>query len=224
MAIRYYDDALCEKIKRWIGDSKLRVLPPSDTARLLQVKASLENDKPLKLPFVALTRDANIHLDVSTKRNMSYDGLKLDSKEEGTPQLNAIPISLSYQFDIYTSHYKEADEYLREFLFKLINNPTLKIILPYNGANVEQIAHIKVYPDIVDNSDVPSRLYSGEFTRWTLQLDLEDAYLFNIPISTNYKIDTEGDIKILEPVLDVELVGEDDEAHNGFTHIKEEIN
>ena len=39
MAIRYYDEALTEKIKSWVKDPDMRVLSPNDSTRLFQMKA-----------------------------------------------------------------------------------------------------------------------------------------------------------------------------------------
>jgi hypothetical protein len=79
--------------------------------------------------------------------------------------LNAIPIKLQYQLDIYTKTAEAGDEYLRQFLFKLINNPAIKIIIPYNGINVEQIANIRVLNSVTDTSAISERLFPGQFTR-----------------------------------------------------------
>ena len=45
---------------------------------------------------------------------------------------------------------------------------------------------------IQDNSDIGERLFSGQFTRWTIKFDIVGAYLFSIPYVDNVSI---GDIK-----------------------------
>jgi hypothetical protein len=80
-------------------------------------------------------------------------------------QLNVIPIKLVYQLDIYTKTYEEGDEYLRNFLFKLINNPVIKIAIPYNGVEIEHIANIRVLDTVSDTSAISERIFSGQFTR-----------------------------------------------------------
>ena len=53
MAIRYYDDAVVDKIERVFKDNqKIRVLRPDETRELLRMKADLNDDKPLALPFL----------------------------------------------------------------------------------------------------------------------------------------------------------------------------
>jgi hypothetical protein len=55
------------------------------------------------------------------------------------------------------------DEYVRNFLFKLINNPVLKVKIPYNGAEIEHIANIRVLSNVSDTSDISERIFVGQF-------------------------------------------------------------
>jgi hypothetical protein len=48
---------------------------------------------------------------------------------------------------------------------------------------------------IEDTSDVPQRLFSGQFTRWTIRLNIDDAYLFSVPVETSWSIDSEAELK-----------------------------
>ena len=43
--------------------------------------------------------------------------------------------------------------------------------------------------DISDNSDIPERLISGQFTRYTIQLEIDDAYLFDIRYRDVYSLE-----------------------------------
>jgi hypothetical protein len=82
-----------------------------------------------------------------------------------TALFNVLPIKLNYQLDIYTKTAEECDEYLRNFLFKLINNPVIKVLIPYNNFNIEHIANIRVLNQISDTSSISERLFSGLFSR-----------------------------------------------------------
>ena len=95
---------------------------------------------------------------------------------------------MTYQLDIYTKTAIEGDEYLRNFLFKLINNPLLKITISYNGIEISHTANIRVLDTVSDTSAISERLFSGQFTRWTIQMELQDAFLFSIPYRDNYKL------------------------------------
>jgi hypothetical protein len=186
MAVRYYDDVLVAKLKRWTpSTSKIRVLRPSETKRFFELNADDTNDKPLTLPCIALSRNNDIELVINVKAPRSYAGIKLNQTSNETMLLNAIPIRIQYQLDIYTKTEEEGDEYIRQYLFKLINNPVIKIMVPYNGADVEQIANIRVLNTISDTSEISERLFPGQFVKWTIQLEIQDAFLYDVPYRKN---------------------------------------
>lgn len=196
MAVRYYDEAVANKINSWLpknNERKIQVLKPDETKKLFMIEADERNDKPLQLPLIALSRDTSIELKQRTMCPVSFDGLMLESDGKHTLQLNGIPIYLTYQMDIYTRHYDEGDELLREFIFKLVNNPQIVIELPYNGQKFKHVATILMQNTIQDNSDIGERLFSGQFTRWTIKFDIIGAYFFSIPYVDNVSI---GDVKL----------------------------
>lgn len=137
---------------------------------------------------------------MNVKNPRSFDGLTLNKTEEKTLQMNVIPVKLQYQLDIFAKTQAEAEQYVREYLFKLINNPVIKIVIPYNGQEVPQIANIKVLSNVADTSDIPQRLFVGQFTRWTIQLEILDAFLYNLPYRQNWKIFIDED-EVLDPKL-----------------------
>jgi hypothetical protein len=188
MAIRYYDDVLAAKLKRWNPSADLRILKPNEVKRLFSLHAEDSKDQPLTLPCIALSRNNDLEIITNIKTPKSYTGLKLSQTETGTKMLNAIPVKPVYQLDIYTKTAEEGDEYLRQYLFKLINNPVIKIVVPYNDMEVEQIANIRVLNSVSDTSEVSERLFSGQFNRWTIQLEIQDAFLYDIPYKRNWKL------------------------------------
>lgn len=222
MACRYYDDLIVEKLKRWLPEaSTLRVLKPDETKRLFELAAEDSNDSPLKLPVLAVSRSTDIELLSNVKSPKSFDGVRLIDKNNNiipnqnitpnkTALFNVLPIKLSYQLDIYTKTAEEGDEYLRNFLFKLINNPVLKILIPYNNVNLEHIANIRVLNQVSDTSAINERVFSGQFTRWTIQLEIQDAFLFNIPYKKNWILspDPADTISYLELSTDINTEGE----------------
>lgn len=221
MSISLYDNALVAKIKSWLPDQlNIHVLKPDEVTKLLQVKADEQNDQPLSLPIISVARDKDFTLKINTSRNMSRDGLSISSVNRGVAipqnpkimQLNAIPIELNYQIDIYTYYFREADALLRELIFNLVNSPKLEVEIPYNNANITQVCNIRVSPTIVDNSDIPQNI-QGQFTRWTINLRLDDAYLYSLPINKAAKMaDTELEIHskdINSTSEEIELIGSD---------------
>ena len=197
MAIRYYDEALANKINSWLPKSKnrkIQVLKPDEVKRLFTIEADERDDKPIQLPLIAISRETQIDVMHPTKRTMSFDGLMLKSDGKHTLQLDAVPIALTYQIDIYTRHFDEGDELLRELIFKIINNPQLSITLPYNNQNLIQVCAMKMQGQVEDTSSISERIFSGQFTRWTLRVDIDGAYLYSIPYVDNVHVEYELEV------------------------------
>lgn len=196
MAIRYYDQAVLEKIQRWVKDPNMKILSPNDSARLFQMQADEQNDKPLTLPLIAISRDPNIEILNTAKKALSYDGGHLAANEKKSEVLNGIPIKISYQLDIYTRYFAEADEYVRNFVFNIINYPRVSISIPYNNASVIHDSTLILESQIADNSDIPEHLIAGQFTRMSLKMNIDDAYLFSIPFMNNWNVEYANNIKV----------------------------
>lgn len=190
MAISYYDDAVTAKIKGWLADnSTLRVLNPDETNRVIELQAEDSGDNPLKLPLLTISRSKELEITSAIKQNKSFDGLVIlpDTANAATVHMNVIPVKTLYQLDIYTKRQLEADEYVRQFLFKLINNPQIIVEIPYNNYIVKHTANLRVLNSVSDTSDIPSHLFPGQFYRWTIQLELQDGFLFSIPYKKNWR-------------------------------------
>ena len=191
MAISYYDDAVTAKIKGWLANnSNLRVLNPDETNRVIELQAEDSGDAPLKLPLLTISRNKELEITNAIKQNKSFDGLIIQSDSSnsvGTVHMNVIPVKTLYQLDIYTKKQLEADEYVRQFLFKLINNPQIIVEIPYNNYIINHTANLRVLNSVSDTSDIPTRLFSGQFYRWTIQLELQDGFLFSIPYKKNWR-------------------------------------
>jgi hypothetical protein len=140
------------------------------------------------LPFIALSRSRDIELLSTVKSPKSYDGLKLLATKAETLQFNVLPIKLMYDLTIYAKTEEEADEYVRTFLFKLVNNPVIKVRIPYQDAQIEHIANIRVLSNVSDTSDISERIFSGQFHCWTIQLEIQDAFLFSLPYRRNWQV------------------------------------
>ena len=191
MAIDYYDEAVTQKIKNWLADnSTMRVLSPDESNRLIQLTAEDSGDKPLKLPVIAISRNKDIELLSTIKQNKSFDGLvvKSDTAKNSVVHFNVIPIKTTYQIDFYAKTRAEVDEYVRQYLFKLINNPQIIIEIHYNNYIIEHTANLRVLNTISDTSDISTHIFPGQFYKWTIQLELHDGFLFSIPQKKGWKI------------------------------------
>lgn len=189
MAIKLYDDAVYNKILKWVKDPNAKILKPEETERVFRLKADESNDKPIELPLIAISRDKNITIINTNKQPKTFNGIKLQTGEKECIEMSVIPISITYQIDIYTRLLIEADEYLRDFIFKLINNPNVKAIGEYNGVAFAHISTVHLEDEVTDNSDIKERLFSDQFTRYTIRFSIDDAYLFSLPIKENAQID-----------------------------------
>lgn len=188
MSFQLYDTALVEKIQKWTKDINIPILKPDESTRLFRLIADNRSDKPLTLPQFMLSRDREIEILETGKQSKTFDGYTIDSNEARTELLNAIPISLSYQLDIYTITLEEASNYVRELIFNFINHPKLEIEIPYNDCKLTHNATINIESTIADNSDINEHLFADEFYRFTIRLSIQDAYLFSVPIQKNSKI------------------------------------
>lgn len=193
MSVSLYDKALVDKIKRWVKDDSLTITSPEETRRLFQYKADISEDRPISLPLIAIRRSREVEIGRATKNPMTYDGLTVEAQRtldtNKSNILNAIPISIRYQIDIYTRYFEENDAYVRNFVFNLINFPKLVVEIPYNNSHKEHVAYIKLSSTIQDNSDIPERLVAGQFTRQTLTLEVDDAYIWDYRPVNNYEIE-----------------------------------
>lgn len=207
MAISLIDDALYAKIQSWIKDPKMVFLKPNETLRLFQTVADQTNDKPITLPLIALSRDSEVEILQTNKKPLSFSGTILDANTKNVQMLNGIPIEVGYQLDIYTKGYAEGDEYLRNFIFNFVNHPKLLVTIPYNKVNFQHTANVRISSTVTDTSDIPQRLFSGQFTRWTIRLNVDDCYIFSIPVNTTPSIEL-GVVEI------VERTGEEGQGEN----------
>ena len=189
MSVGLYDETFLEKLKGWTKGTAVTIVGPDETNRLYQQIADTTNDSPIKLPFISLKRPGGFTILNTGKKPLTFDGATLDANYDKAKQLNAIPISIPYQLDIYTRYRNEADEYVRNIVFNIINYPKLDINIPYNGANYIHHSNIRLAGEVDDASDIPERLISGQFVRMSMKIDIDDAYLFDVRYRDVYSIE-----------------------------------
>lgn len=212
MAVRYYDKALLEKIEKWVKDPNMKITGPDETKRLFQYLGDLNNDQPLKLPIIAIRRLSPVRILSTNKKPLTFDGWRKKNNGSKGDQLNAIPIEINYQLDIYTRYFAEADEYMRNFVFQIINHPKLSIEIPYNNAKIMHDSNIRINSDINDNSGIPERLIEDQFTRLTLSINIDDAYLFDYRFKDTWSVDSKIQVGFKDDTsIDDEIITENKE-------------
>lgn len=202
MSSSLYDKALVAKLKNWTEKTQINVYGPQDTRRLFEVIGDTTHDENIKLPIIALRREGYTITNIN-KRVATYDGMTLDADYNSSTQLNMVPIMLNYQLDVYTKFFEEADLIMRDLIFNFINNPTFRVVIPYNEVNYEHNFNVRISSDIVDNSDIPERLFPGQFTRLSIAINIDDAYLWDARIR--------GNVHILADNVGIDIVSSDDD-------------
>jgi len=205
MAVRFYDEALLKKFQKWTADTQVHLTGINETRRLFEVVADTTDDRPIQFPLIALSRNGGYTIQEKYKQPRSYNGNSLIVTTTSGAKLNAIPIGISYQIDIYTREFAEADEYARNIVFNIVNYPKLNIEIPYEDTGLTHDANIRLITDVEDNSDIPERLISGQFTRFTIGIDIDDAYLFDVRVKDNISI-VEGQLWVTTTMEDHEHI------------------
>lgn len=193
-----YDDALIRTLRSWTGDGKITV---NKYELLFPYRADVASDK-VQLPIISVSRASPKILNTN-KTPLSVDGMKFvetDPRKRNDrpikiPRLRAIPVRLHYQIDVITRNLEENDNIIRELVFKFINNPTLKVDIPYKGCELSHKFNLMLSEDIEDNSDITEHLNLGETYRQTLDLFTDDAYLFSYSTKDTLDIEVSQEIK-----------------------------
>lgn len=178
--IHLYDESLIKKLKFWTENTAVNVYSVSETERLFQVTADKTYDSNIKLPIICLRRDQGFRILNYNKKPLSFDGMTLRADAISARVLNAIPISIPYQIDVYTRYQKENDMYMRNLIFNIINYPTLQINISYKDYSYTHNANIRITSSNVDVSHSNIKLFPDQFCRQTLSIDIDDAYLWDI--------------------------------------------
>lgn len=192
MATFLYDEALTEKFRNWTKKSQIEVYGPGETSRMFEVMADKSGDEPIKLPIIQIERDRGFEIinNGQTRRPLSYDGITISADAKYGSILNAIPISIAYQVNVYTRYAKEADILIRNLIFNVINYPSMKITVPkvviknemlgpdfdmYHTARIELGSNT-----IQDNSNERERFIEGNYTKLSFLVQVNDAYLWDL--------------------------------------------
>lgn len=188
MSLKLYDDALLNKFQKWTQGTQTTLTGVNQTSRLFSKVIDEKKDKELTLPLIALSRPGGFQIEDKYKQPKSYNGLTFAQNAQQGAKVNIIRISIPYQIDVYTRYQEEADEYIRNIVFNIINYPKVQVQLPYEQLESVHDSNIRLASEVEDNSDIPERLVPGQFTRYTLQINIDDAYLFDVRLKDNLSI------------------------------------
>lgn len=180
MSVGLYDNAFVEKLRGWTKDTVVTILTPDETRNMFAIMADKNDDQPISLPIISLKRPGGFTVLRTTKSPLSNSGMRLFANSKVGKKLRAIPVNIPYQLDIYTRYQSEADELIRNIVYNIVNYPRLEITIPYYNENYIHYANIRMQSEVEDTSNIPERLVPGQFTRMTIQIFIDDAYLFDV--------------------------------------------
>lgn len=192
MSAYLYDEALVKKFNKWTSSSKTQVYGPEETRRLFEIIADETTDSEIKLPFIAISRSLGYDIIDSgtTRRPLSYDGVEriYHPNTNSMTIMNAIPIVLSYQVDVYARYAEEADILMRNLIFNIVNFPAMSVDVP--GANQSHTARISIAnTTISDNSNKAERFIEGNLTCLSVSIEIRDAFLWDVRQHRNAEVE-----------------------------------
>jgi len=182
MSVYKYDEAIVRDLRHILQDNRIHIVPPENVFRLL---ARIDKDT-IELPAVSISR-RGWSLSGSRPHTMKFDGTLLvhvkddDTNTDKYVNLQAIPMSIMYQMDVWTKTREENDNIMRELIFYYSTHPTLNVEIPYGSKDNVPYHHkfnIFFMEDIEDNSDIVNHMNRGEYFRQTISFYTDDAYLW----------------------------------------------
>lgn len=196
MSVELYDKALLNKMNKWTKGTPVTLVNPQDDETLFKQMADTQNDKSLKLPIISLTRPMGYEILNINRKPMGYAGMLIDHSTGRSLRLNAIPIKIEYLIDVYARYKEEAYAIARNLVFNIMNHPSVKVVLPYHGADYVHNSNIRLNPSINDTTDSMG-FAKGQVTRLSLGLNIDDAYTWDIRKGINLSI-TEYQVELAE--------------------------
>lgn len=174
MSVKLYDDAIINNFREIFEDSRIHILP---VEQALRFTAQLQRDD-IAFPLISTTRlGYSIKLEEVNFTGLHSGGYQRRNDDGTDVFAQVIPIRINYQVDVFTVSKSMGDELVRELIFYLLQNPTLKVQVPYD-LNMTHVFNLFPESEIVDNSDTVEHINKGVLFRNTLSLYTDDALLF----------------------------------------------
>lgn len=169
MTLSLYDEAMNEKLTAMFSNY---IMAPPDEAFTRETE-----DGKVDLPLISAYRISNpinfeeyngyeVFAGRVTRRNMTSPDL---IRQQG------LPVTITYQIDIWATKRTEADGLYREVVFYLMTHPNISVIIP----GIEQPFHFSMK---LTDTDSPTEYGSfgdnGEIHRYTLTYEIASARMF----------------------------------------------
>ena len=93
MGVRFYDEALLNKLKKWTHNAKVMITGVNETRRLFEISADKTNDQQIQLPLITLSRPGGYTINNRNQRPLAHSGVTFMNNERKGAKVNAIPIA-----------------------------------------------------------------------------------------------------------------------------------
>lgn len=167
----------------------------TNAENVFEIIGDVSNDE-IKFPLISLVRTgwsiSDEKPEMMTKAGALKD-VKIGDKDGKLKQirLQAIPISINYQIDVWTRTRIDNDAVTRELVWYYTLNPQLLVEIPH-GLNMTHPFNIFFESEIEDNSDIVEHINRGQYFRQTLGLYINDAYLWRSSVKNVTTVESVG--------------------------------
>lgn len=221
-----YDLAIVEDLRIRFNHTKdgkpktNNIIQITNSEDVFDIIGDIEQNDNIVFPIISLVRTGWQLLDYSQEFMENSGGLVgILQEEPGSRKrqvrLQAIPIQINYQLDIWTQNRIDNDIIAREFIWFYKLNPQMKVRIPH-GINITHPFNIAIEPDIVDNSDIGEHNSRGRYYRQTLGIHTDgDAFLWKTNVSNIPIIDIDSKFSIYDGDIGKieDLVAEEEMPH-----------
>lgn len=182
LSVGLYDQAIVNDFRRIFHNGNIFI---SDTEETFDLLAKVDRDD-IKFPIISLTR-TGWSLTDNRPHSLKFEGSVVDIREATDDpdedykivrRIQAIPIIINYNIDVWTESRRQNDDIMRELIFYYSTSPTLSVKVPY-GAKICHHFNLFFNSEVEDNSDIPAHKNRGRYFRQTIGMYTDDAYLWN---------------------------------------------
>ena len=179
-----YDEAIAKDLSSAIdtdggANSCVKVIEPDAIMGLI---AQMQEDK-IQFPLVCLTRDSDYNIDTNrTNFTAMKKGVPIgyDSEHNTLYLEKIIPVNLSYTINILTTNTIDADEMLKEILFRYTSMYFVTVDIPYEIDNRSIRIGIQVEPDSIKKTSANLEyITNGALYQTSMQIQCQGAVLIS---------------------------------------------
>ena len=176
-----YDEALAKDIANCINpEAKINdIVKVISSEGIMPIIAQMKEDK-IDFPLICLMRHTDTPID-SSRTNFSrmQKGVPavIDTKTNMIYDEKAIPIKLGYTVNILTTNTADADELLREMLFKYIDGYFVTVQLPYEFDRKIRIGVEVIHDSIEKKSGALEYIQGGKLYETAFDIECQGAMI-----------------------------------------------